>query len=155
MHKLLMTGALLISASLIPATLPAQTQSDDKPATTSSAANPSVTKVTGCLQAGKKAGTFKLIGDDGTTYMLRSKSTDLSAHVGHTVTVSGRVMTGEKKAGAANGSAAPSNSSNPSDATAADQNASGDTSNPPAGAMHSHLMVHSLAMVSESCKTAQ
>lgn len=153
MHKLIMTGALLLTASLISATLPAQTESD-KPATTSSAANPNVTKVTGCLQAGKKAGTFKLMGDDGTTYMLRSKSTNLSEHVGHTVTVSGRVMTGENKA-AANGGATQSNSTSPSDATGTNQNASGDSATPPTGAMRNHLLVHSLTMVSDSCKTAQ
>jgi len=153
MRKFITTGALLLAASLIPATLAAQTQSD-KPATTSSMSNPNVTSVTGCVQAGKKAGTYKLMADDGTTYMLRSKSTNLSEHVGHTVTVSGRVMTGENKA-AANGGATQSNSTSPSDATGTNQNASGDSATPPTGAMRNHLLVHSLTMVSDSCKTAQ
>jgi hypothetical protein len=150
MRKLIATGALLLAASLIPATLAAQTQSD-KPATTSSMSNPNVTSVTGCVQAGKKAGTYKLMADDGTTYMLRSKSTNLAEHVGHTVTVSGHIMTGEKRGPDA--ATTPANSSDSASAAAADQNASGDSSTPPAGAMRSHLMVRSLTMVSDSCKT--
>src|ERR1700733_13259010 len=139
MYKSIGLGALLLAASLVPATLPAQSQ-DDKPATTS---------VTGCVAAGKKAGTYKLTADDGTVYMLRSKSTNLGEHVGHTVTVSGRVMSG------ANGSATPSNSANSSDATGADQNSAGANGAAAGGAMKNHLMVHKLTMVSESCKTAQ
>ncbi|HEY4879703.1 MAG TPA: hypothetical protein VIH97_11300 [Candidatus Acidoferrales bacterium] len=148
MYKFIGMGALLLAASLVPATLPAQSQ-DDKPATTSSATNPATTSVTGCVAAGKKAGTYKLTADDGTVYMLRSKSTNLGEHVGHTVTVSGRVMSG------ANGSATPSNSANSSDATGADQNSAGANGAAAGGAMKNHLMVHKLTMVSESCKTAQ
>jgi hypothetical protein len=151
MYKSIGLGALLLAASLVPATLPAQSQ-DDKPATTSSATNPATTSVTGCVAAGKKAGTFKLTADDGTVYMLRSKNTNLAEHVGHTVTVSGRVMTG---ANGANGSATPSNSANSSDATGADQNSAGANGAAAGGAMKNHLMVHKLTMVSESCKTAQ
>jgi hypothetical protein len=151
MRKFIGTGALLLAAGLVPGTLPAQSQ-DDKPATTSSATNPTTTSVTGCVAAGKKAGTFKLTADDGTVYMLRSKNTNLAEHVGHTVTVSGRVMNG---ANGANGSAAASNSANSSDASGADQNAAGASGTAAAnGAMRNHLMVHKLTMVSESCKTA-
>lgn len=149
MHKFIGAAALLLAAGLLPASLPAQSQ-DDKPATTSSATNPSTTSVTGCVAAGKKAGTFKLTADDGTVYMLRSKNTNLAEHVGHTVTVSGRVMNG---ANGANGSAA-SNSANSSDASGADQNSAGGGTTGSNAAMRNHLMVHKLTMVSESCKTA-
>ena len=149
MSKFIGAGALLLAASLVPATLPAQSQ-DDKPATTSSATNPAATSVTGCVAAGKKAGTFKLTADDGTVYMLRSKNTNLSEHVGHTVTVSGHVMNG------ANGSATPSNGTNGSDATGADQNSAGASGAAAAnGTMKNHLMVRKLTMVSESCKASQ
>jgi hypothetical protein len=151
MRKFIGTGALLLAASLVPATLPAQSQ-DDKPATTSSAANPEVTSVTGCVAAGKRAGTYKLTSDDGTVYMLRSKSINLGEHVGHTVTVSGRVITGSN---GANGSATTSNAANSSDATGADQNSAGaNGAAASSAAAKNHLMVHKLTMVSESCKTA-
>jgi hypothetical protein len=151
MRKLVATGALLLAASLVPATLPAQTQSD-KPATTSSASNPNTTKVTGCVAAGKKTGTFKLTADDGTVYMLRSKNTNLAEHVGHTVTVAGHVMNGTN---AANGSAAPSNAANSSDAAGADQDAAAGSTAASSPAMKNHLIVQKLTMVSESCKASQ
>jgi hypothetical protein len=150
MRTLFATGALLLAASLVPAALPAQTQSD-KPATTSSASNPATTSVTGCVAAGKKTGTFTLTADDGTVYMLRSKNTNLAEHVGHTVTVSGHVMNG---ANAASG-ATPSNAANSSDATGADQNAAAGSTAASSGAMKNHLVVHKLTMVSESCKASQ
>jgi hypothetical protein len=148
MRKWITTGALLLLANLVPATLSAQAQSD-KPATTSSASNPATTKVTGCVAAGKKAGTFKLTADDGTVYMLRSKNTNLAEHVGHTVTVSGHALN------AANGSAAPSDAANAPDATAADQNSAGNGTTGSNGAPKNHLIVHKLTMVSESCKASQ
>jgi hypothetical protein len=145
MRKWITTGALLLIAILLPATLPAQTQSD-KPATTSSAANPATTKVTGCVAAGKKAGTFTLTADDGSVYILRSKNTNLAEHVGHTVTVSGHAMN------AANGSAASSSAANAPDAAAADQNSANPGATGSNGPMKNHLIVHKLTMVSESCK---
>lgn len=152
MRTFIATSALLLAASLIPATLPAQSTQPDSPNNGSAMTKPPMTTVTGCVSAGKKAGTFKLVGDDGTTYMLRSKNTNLSEHVGHTVTISGRMMTGERKG--SDSATTPSNSSDPeASSTGADQNASGDSSAPPAGAMRNHLMVHSLTMVSDSCKT--
>src|ERR1700735_232739 len=153
MRKFIGTGALLLAVGLVPVTLPAQSQ-DDKPATTSSATNPATTSVTGCVAAGKKAGTFKLTADDGTVYMLRSKNTNLAEHVGQPVTVSGRAMNGAIGANGANSSAAPSNSANSSDATGADQNSTGGSTTGSNAAMKNHLMVHKLTMVSESCKTA-
>src|SRR5882762_2010343 len=47
------------------------------------------TTVTGCLQKGDEANEFSVTGEDGKTYGLRSKSVDLSKHLGHKVTVTG------------------------------------------------------------------
>src|ERR1700691_3938692 len=114
MRKLFTTGALFLAVSLIPAALPTHAQStpdaqSPPPAQDNGAmmaAKTPPTTVTGCIAAGKKDGTFKLTADDGTVYMLRSRNTNFAEHVGHTVTVTGRVLTGQ---GGANG-AAPSNS---------------------------------------------
>jgi hypothetical protein len=48
--------------------------------------------VTGCLQKGDEAGEYSVTGEDGKHYGLRSKSVDLSKHVGHKVTVTGSQM---------------------------------------------------------------
>ena len=48
--------------------------------------------VTGCLQKGDEAGEYTITGTDGMQYGLRSKSVDLSKHVGHNVTVTGTKM---------------------------------------------------------------
>jgi hypothetical protein len=151
MRKFITAATLLLAIGLIPASLPAQTpgaqpDSQDK----GSMAKPAVTTVTGCVAAGKKAGTFKLTADDGTVYMLKSKSANLADHVGHTVTVSGHIMTGEKKAGDAAGT--PSNAADASSATGADQNSSGSGDTTANAPMRTHLMVRSLTMVSDSCK---
>lgn len=47
------------------------------------------TTVTGCLQKGDEAGEYSITGQDGKTYGLRSKSVNLSKHLGHKVTVMG------------------------------------------------------------------
>jgi maltose-binding protein MalE len=63
--------------------------------------------VTGCLQKGDEAGEYSVTGEDGKRYGLRSKSVDLSKHVGHKVTVTGTPMResheGKEKQGAAAG----------------------------------------------------
>jgi hypothetical protein len=45
--------------------------------------------VTGCLAKGDEAGEYKITGENGKTYELRSKSVQFEPHIGHTVTVSG------------------------------------------------------------------
>jgi hypothetical protein len=147
MHKIISVGALLLSFLLIPAVLAAQSSgpnAQDNNGSMSSNPAKSGTSVTGCIQAGKKAGTFKLMGDDGTTYLLRSKTTNLSEHVGHTVTISGHVMNGETKSAGNSGDSAT--------ATGADQNASPGNSTMKHGV---RFMVRSLSMVSDSCKASQ
>jgi hypothetical protein len=47
--------------------------------------------ITGCLQKGDEANEFSITDADGKTYGLRSSSVKLGDHVGHKVTVSGRV----------------------------------------------------------------
>jgi hypothetical protein len=49
------------------------------------------TTVTGCLQKGDEANEFSITGEDGKTYGLRSSAVDLSKHLGHKVTVTGRL----------------------------------------------------------------
>lgn len=53
--------------------------------------------VTGCLQKGDEAGEYSITGEDGKRYGLRSKTVDLSKHVGHKVTVTGTKMREEKE----------------------------------------------------------
>src|SRR3954471_20079873 len=53
--------------------------------------------VTGCLQKGDEAGEYSMTGEDGKRYGLRSKSVDLSKHVGHKVTVTGTKMRAENE----------------------------------------------------------
>ena len=50
-----------------------------------------VRNITGCLSKGDSANEFKIAGDDGSTWELKSKTVKLSPHVGHTVTVTGEV----------------------------------------------------------------
>ena len=54
--------------------------------------------VTGCLQKGDEAGEYS-ITDSGKTYGLRSKSVDLSKHVGHKVSVTGTLKPESSEAG--------------------------------------------------------
>lgn len=53
--------------------------------------------VTGCLQKGDETGEYS-ISENGKTYGLRSKSVDLSKHVGHKVSITG-TMKAESEAG--------------------------------------------------------
>jgi len=54
--------------------------------------------VTGCLQKGDEAGEYSVKGEDGKLYGLRSKSVDLSKHMGHKVTVTGTKMNEKNEA---------------------------------------------------------
>ncbi len=97
-------------------------QEEDKSAKTRS--------VTGCLSPGDSANEFKLTQDDGSTWEIQSKAVKLSPHVGHTVTITGKVwhpdMHGAKeKAKEAVDSSAKE---------------------------HGHLNATHVTMVSESCK---
>ena len=49
------------------------------------------TSVTGCLQKGDEPREYSIKAEDGKTYGLRSTRVDLSKHLGHKVTVTGRL----------------------------------------------------------------
>jgi hypothetical protein len=53
--------------------------------------------VTGCLQKGDEAGEYSITGEDGKRYGLRSKTVDLSKHLGHKVTITGTKMREENE----------------------------------------------------------
>lgn len=61
------------------------------------------TTLTGCLQKGDEPGEYSITGEDGKTYGLRSRSVNLSQHLGHKVTVTGtlRPESAEKEKGEA------------------------------------------------------
>jgi hypothetical protein len=50
-----------------------------------------VRTATGCLERGDKAGQYKLMQEDGSSWLIRSDKFKLSSHVGNTVTVTGNV----------------------------------------------------------------
>ena len=86
--------------------------------------------LTGCLSAGEKSGEYNLLAEDGSAWVLRSKTAKLSDEIGHTVTVTGKVwhagMHGAKE-------------------KAKDETNASATE-------HGHLNVTDLSKVSESCK---
>lgn len=90
------------------------------------------TSVTGCLQKGDEAGEYSITGQDGKTYGLRSKSVNLSKHLGHKVTVTGtlRPESEENEKGEAKG------------------NSSGEKGE---GAEAGDIRVTTLKMISETC----
>jgi uncharacterized protein DUF5818 len=141
MQKLFTLLALLAAVTFLPSRLAAQ---DTGNAGQSNEPSANTTSATGCLQAGTRAGSFMLTSDDGTVYHLRSKSVDLSEHVGHTVTVTGRVP--ERHA---QGGQAPSSSSSPEATNEAAQSGEGQGGGHHGGHM---LIVTDLKMVSDSCK---
>lgn len=81
--------------------------------------------VTGCLQKGDEAGEYSITGEDGKHYGLRSKTVDLSKHMGHKVTVTGTKMREENEE--------------------KERNEAG-------GGEYADLMVTNLKMISEGCR---
>ncbi len=142
MQKLFTLLALLAAVTFLPSRLAAQ---DTGNAGQSNEPSANTTSVTGCLQAGNKAGRFMLTSDDGTVYHLRSRSVDLSEHVGHTVTVTGHVPQHH-----AQGGQAPSSSSSPNATSEAAQSGEGQGGGHGGGGHM--LIVTDLKMVSDSCK---
>ena len=139
MRKFATLLALLAAVTFLPSRLQARNNGNSGQDNTPSA---NAATVTGCLQAGKKPGHFMLMADDGTTYHLRSKDVNLGEHVGHTVTVTGRVPQGK-----------PSGEKSPSSSSAAEPNASGQSDEGQGGAHAGNLLiVTDLKMVSDSCK---
>ncbi len=89
-----------------------------------------VRSITGCLSKSDSAKEFEITGEDGSTWEVTSTTVKLSPHLGHTVTVTGRVwhpdMHGAKEKA--------------KEAVDADAKE------------HGHLKVTKVSMVSESCK---
>ena len=67
--------------------------------------------VTGCLQKGDEPNEYSIKAEDGKTYGLRSKTVDLSKHLGHKVTASGRLRTESAEQGKAEAQETKSNES--------------------------------------------
>lgn len=111
------------SLAVAPAVLAQQAPKQDKSA--------DVRTITGCLTKGDSAGEFKIAGEGGSTWELKSKTVKLASHVGHTVTITGAVwhpdMHGAKEKAK----------------EAVDPDAK----------EHGHLNVTKLEMVSDSCKS--
>jgi len=125
--KLKLTFGLLALSSL--AVAPMSTFSQDT-AASSQDKSADVRTITGCLSAGDKDGEYNLTANDGSTWEIRSKTVKLAPHVGHTVTVTGKVwhpdMHGAKE----------------KTKDAVDPNAK----------EHGHLGATDVSMVSDSCK---
>jgi len=90
--------------------------------------------ITGCLAQGDNAKEFKLTGDDGSTWEVRSSNVSLAKHVGHKVTATGVV----------------------SNATAHNmkedtKDMAHDTGMKKSNEEHGHLKVTDVQMVSDSC----
>src|ERR1700682_2049701 len=86
--------------------------------------------LTGCLSSGEKSGEYDLLAEDGGTWELHSKTAKLSDHVGHTITVTGRVW----HAGVHGAKEKAKDETNPN------------------ATEHGHLKVTDVSMVSEGCK---
>lgn len=132
MRKVTMLLAFLFAFSLF--SLPSFAQD----ANGNGGASASATKtVTGCLEKGTKVDTFSITAEDGTIYWLHSKTVKLAEHVGHTVTVTGKV--GNMKA------------EDSQDKSDMNNEASQKTAAVSQDAKNAHLWVTDLTMVSDSC----
>jgi hypothetical protein len=93
-----------------------------------------VRTLTGCLQKGEGSNEYTLIGQDGSTWELKSDAVDLASHVGHTVMITGAVRN-------------PTMHGMKEDAKKEAQEHGMDKS----GTEHGHLTVTDLNMVKSSC----
>ena len=116
--QLLVASGVVLAPMFAAQTAPGQDKSDD------------VRSITGCLSKGDDAKEFAITGEDGSTWEVTSAAVKLSPHLGHTVTVTGKVwhpdMHGAKEKA--------------KEAVDADAKE------------HGHLKVTKVSMVSESCK---
>ena len=94
-----------------------------------------VRTLTGCLSKGDSAHEYRLTTAEGATWELHSKTVRLSAHSGHTVTVTGRVRNAEMHG-------AKEKTKDEMKEHGMDKDAS----------EHGHLNVTNVSMVSDSCK---
>lgn len=94
-----------------------------------------VRTVTGCLSKGEHPHEFTLLGDDGSTWELRSPRIGLAKHVGHTISAVGVVAHAKLH-----------NLKEDTKVAVKDTGVKKDSSE------HGHLIVTTVKMVSESCK---
>ncbi len=112
----------LCGLSFLPAIGASQNETKDKDA--------SLRTLTGCLSKGEKAGEYNLVTPEGNTWEIHTKTVKLSEHVGHTVTISGKVWHPDM-----HGAKEKTKEAVDSDAKE-----------------HGHLNATDVAMVSDSCK---
>lgn len=112
----------LCGLSFLPALGASQNETKDKDA--------SLRTLTGCLSKGEKAGEYNLVTPEGNTWEINTKTVKLSKHVGHTVTISGKVWHPDM-----HGAKEKAKEAVDSDAKE-----------------HGHLNATDVAMVSDSCK---
>jgi hypothetical protein len=112
----------LCGLSFLPAIGAPQNETKDKDA--------SLRTLTGCLSKGDSAGEYNLVTPEGNTWEIKSKTVKLAGHVGHTVTISGRVQN--------------------ADLHGAKEKAKGVIDSD--SKEHGHLDATDIAMVSDSCK---
>ena len=86
MYKTLMLSLVLLASA---AWLQAQAGGYSQPSQ-SSGSSSGQTMVQGCLQG--SGGNYTLTADDGTMYQLTGNTSELSAHVGHEVQITGKTM---------------------------------------------------------------
>jgi hypothetical protein len=94
-----------------------------------------VRDVTGCLSKGNSANEFRLTGEDGSTWEVRSSKVALAEHVGRTVTATGVVSNAKMH----NMKEDAKDAAKDSGMTKSDNE-------------HGHLKVTDVKMVSESCQ---
>jgi hypothetical protein len=97
-------------------------------------AKPKPVRVTGCLQKGDEENEFVITNRAGKKYDITSKSVALAGHVGHTVTVSGRMVAEAKE-----------------NEVKEEKKDKGEKAEAP-GSESEHLQVTKLTMVSPTCK---
>jgi len=112
----------LCGLSFLPAIATPQNETKDKDA--------SLRTLTGCFSKGEKAGEYTLVTPEGNVWEIKSKTVKLARHVGHTVTISGKVWQPDL-----HGAKEKAKEAIDSDAKE-----------------HGHLDATAIAMVSDSCK---
>ena len=120
--RLTLALVALCGLSFLPAIGASQNETKDKDA--------SLRTLTGCLSKGEKAGEYNLVTPEGNTWEIHTKTVKLSEHVGHTVTISGKVWHPDM-----HGAKEKTKEAVDSDAKE-----------------HGHLNATDVAMVSDSCK---
>ena len=88
------TTALFVTLCL--GSLFGQAPSDDKNTNPKGDRGAGSMTVTGCLEKGAQADEFTITGEDGKAYNLHSTSVKFAGHVGHKVTLTGK-MSKEKE----------------------------------------------------------